>query len=286
MKKFEITQEQIKELSKVSLNADEVFRKWFPEAFEKHLEIGKWYKHVSIKNTLVFKVSKCGYGWFSRGYSENLIWEIHTKDNWIEATPQEVETALIAEAKKRYLNNIVKSLDDIFFKSVIGNHFEYYTDTNRLWSNGIKLFDNGKWAEIVENITLEESNDFGDVVNKEFFNLMDIPKKETFNSKRGLFEKQLKNPNDCEYFKELGCIKDVCDCYELVPKQECNGEILTCLNEKCICKYNKIIEQKKSYSEEEVLDIVNKTVDKFCTYFHEELKIKVSREWFEQFKKK
>ena len=38
MKKFKITQEQIIELSKVSLNAKEIFRKWFPEAFEKQFE--------------------------------------------------------------------------------------------------------------------------------------------------------------------------------------------------------------------------------------------------------
>ena len=44
--------------------------------------------------------------------------------------------------------------------------------------------------------------------------------------------------------------------------------------------------QERSYSEEEVYNIVNKTVDKFCTFFSDDLKQKVAKEWFEQFKKK
>ena len=32
-------------------------------------------------------------------------------------------------------------------------------------------------------------------------------------------EIQLKDPNTCEYFKEVGCIKDICTCYTLVSKQ-------------------------------------------------------------------
>ena len=44
--------------------------------------------------------------------------------------------------------------------------------------------------------------------------------------------------------------------------------------------------QERGYSGEEVEDIVNKTVNKFCTFFSDELKQKVSKEWFEKFKKK
>lgn len=33
-------------------------------------------------------------------------------------------------------------------------------------------------------------------------------------------EVKLKDPNTCEHFKEVGCIKDICTCYTLVPKQE------------------------------------------------------------------
>lgn len=46
------------------------------------------------------------------------------------------------------------------------------------------------------------------------------PKQETFNLKKGLKEIQLQDPNTCERYKEVGCIKDICTCYTLVPKQE------------------------------------------------------------------
>ena len=33
-------------------------------------------------------------------------------------------------------------------------------------------------------------------------------------------EIHLKNPNECEHNVEVGCIKDVCDCYTLVSSEE------------------------------------------------------------------
>ena len=51
-------------------------------------------------------------------------------------------------------------------------------------------------------------------------------KQETFNSKRGLKEVQLKEPNTCEHYKEVGCIKDVCNCYTLISKQETLEEFI------------------------------------------------------------
>lgn len=43
---------------------------------------------------------------------------------------------------------------------------------------------------------------------------------------------------------------------------------------------------KRSYSEEEVENIVTKTVDTFCTIFDDNVKKRIAKEWFEQFKKK
>ena len=39
------------------------------------------------------------------------------------------------------------------------------------------------------------------------------------------------------------------------------------------------------YTEEEMRDIVHKTVDKFCPYFFPEMKLQVAEEWFNQIKK-
>ena len=43
MKTFTITEEQIKELSKWK-HGKRLMQDWFPEAFEKQLEVGKVYK--------------------------------------------------------------------------------------------------------------------------------------------------------------------------------------------------------------------------------------------------
>jgi hypothetical protein len=43
---------------------------------------------------------------------------------------------------------------------------------------------------------------------------------ESFNEKRGVTEVQLKDPNNCEHYKEFGCIKDICSCYILKDKEE------------------------------------------------------------------
>lgn len=98
-----------------------------------------------------------------------------------------------------------------------------------------------------------------------------------------------------------------------MEKQECNGDILTCLNEKCNCKHNKIMEketveqgfdriydsidftefcfpsfklgvewqQERMYSEEEVKQIIDKTLIEYSDYVLADIS-----HWFEQFKKK
>ena len=46
MKTFTITEEQVKELSKWK-HGKRLMQDWFPEAFEKQLEVGKVYKYPS-----------------------------------------------------------------------------------------------------------------------------------------------------------------------------------------------------------------------------------------------
>ena len=88
--------------------------------------------------------------------------------------------------------------------------------------------------------------------------------KETFNSKRGLKEVQLKDPNNCENYKEVGCVKDVCDCYTLVAKPETLEEAAERLySDKLYPMYGSIRrdaftngakwQAEKSYSEKEVI---------------------------------
>ena len=169
MKKFEITQEQIIELSKVSLNAKEVFRNWFPEAFEKPLEVGKWYKLerfgellvciTDIENNLAY-----GFDFYGRYLNETTF----GFDSLVEATSQEVEASLIAEAKKRgfvkgiFINDLYLGENSVIISS---NDFDYETikagkqvgEMALRDSNGNILFHNGQWATIFNTITKEEA---------------------------------------------------------------------------------------------------------------------------------
>ena len=40
--------------------------------------------------------------------------------------------------------------------------------------------------------------------------------KDGFYQPKKRVEIKLKNPKECEYFKEVGCIKDICTCYTLL----------------------------------------------------------------------
>ena len=69
-------------------------------------------------------------------------------------------------------------------------------------------------------------------------------------------EIHLKNPNECEHNVEVGCIKDVCDCYTLVSsEEELLSFILLAENKKQALR---MLKQwgKSFYSEEEVFNIL------------------------------
>ena len=142
-------------------------RAWFPDAFKKELETGKWYK--SGYGAIIFCESFTsnnniqGYGFNSRKeYVPSTIW--FKIDKWQEATPQEVESALICEAKMRYpIGSIIKlitgKIDDISEKL----NGEFFIEDNCVMAenmpdNYFTVFDNGKWATIIqpEKMTLEQ----------------------------------------------------------------------------------------------------------------------------------
>jgi|11BtaG_2_1085332.scaffolds.fasta_scaffold29200_4 hypothetical protein len=75
------------------------------------------------------------------------------------ATEEEVEKALIAEAKKRGFKKGVMFVDvlDYLTEVVDGDIYSYYIDSNILTLNHYHIFDDGKWAEITETITKEQA---------------------------------------------------------------------------------------------------------------------------------
>lgn len=169
MKTFEITKEQILDLINCSnkIKVDYRLKEWFPQAFQSELEVGKWYKVNLFEEKLYCftKFEQCDgfvkryyYGFSGGNFREDYTASRKLDDSWTLATEKEVETALIAEAKRRGL------VDGVFIKSFIyGKSFlkgdRYYISNGIFKLNGNWLMKDGKWAEICEEpieLTLEQ----------------------------------------------------------------------------------------------------------------------------------
>lgn len=172
---YKITKEQVLELSEKFGNDNYTglrsgltnhLKSVYPDAFKKELEVGKWMK--TPNGGLYFLKEKQGNGFIcygftptSRTYKEIFVLLNITKDD-VEATPQEVEAALICEAKKRGFKKGARYLSawnneayciypqDLYYnakKNCLATH-----DGNKC------IFQNGKWATIIqpEKMTLEQ----------------------------------------------------------------------------------------------------------------------------------
>ena len=111
MKTFTITEEQIKELSKWK-HGKRLMQDWFPEAFEKQLEVGKVYKYPSLSEKFMFKFNRFGannYGFNTIGEWNNSLGVYKDEVNlYEEATKEEWLVALKEEAKRRGFKKGVK----------------------------------------------------------------------------------------------------------------------------------------------------------------------------------
>jgi hypothetical protein len=131
----------------------------FPELFSKvKLELNKWYRFKSGTLGYFQGFGKTSYGFHFDvwDYFEDHRWfcnkeEMHKIDRL--ATKEEVETALIAEAKKRGLDKQgirIECLETLKVELSHNNNFACFNyNNNGIYYNGIKVYKNGKWAEIV-----------------------------------------------------------------------------------------------------------------------------------------
>lgn len=140
----------------------------FPELFPKvELEVGKWYKWKDTGDVFLYitnfngdKVKGFGVDktdWFDNRNNVNY-WGYKNDKFWTLATKEEVETALIAEAKRRGFKKGIKIthnglLDEYGHKIVSGERsvrtelFSY--EENVLRMNCHIIYSNGVWAEII-----------------------------------------------------------------------------------------------------------------------------------------
>lgn len=172
---YEITKEQVRMIEPYY----SAVKFWFPEAFKNELEVGKWYKNkydslfcVTEKDDEKYRAYGFAQGnWIDLGEFTNN--EDLSTDT--EATPQEVETALTNEAKKRYrIGDIINPLENYYyvdFKKLTIENLNFISENNNSCvfiekSNGynIGVMKNGKWATIIERkkMTISEiENELG-----------------------------------------------------------------------------------------------------------------------------
>jgi len=156
---YEITKEQVLRIAEREIKESKL-RQWFPDAFKKELEVGKWYKNPSRKSFMYFNEingNTClGYGFDNVGVWNDKL-EFFT-NNWQEATPQEVEAALICEAKKRgFVDKIsFNKLEDIENGIIFAGEARvgscFYFENNKLYTTGRGkwcVFKDGQWAQII-----------------------------------------------------------------------------------------------------------------------------------------
>ena len=165
MKTFTITKEQIEELSKWK-HGKRLVQDWFPEAFEKQLEVGKVYKYPSLgEGKFMFKFNRFGadnYGFASNGewrndlrvwkYDVNL-YEESTEEEWLEALKNEARKRGFKKGVKyNYVNKpyLIKTFID---KLQLGSLADLVDHCDIILENGV-------WAEVIkEEIPTQEEID-------------------------------------------------------------------------------------------------------------------------------
>ena len=164
MKTFTITKEQIEELSKWK-HGKRLMQDWFPEAFEKQLEVGKVYKYPSIGEKFMFKFNGFGannYGFSTIGeWSNDLgVWK-NEVNLYEEATKEEWLEALKKEAKRRGFKKGVKynRVDKPYLIKTFKDELKLGIEADLV--DGINIIlKYGVWAEVIkEQIPTQEEID-------------------------------------------------------------------------------------------------------------------------------
>ncbi len=144
MKNYTITKEQIKKLSTQDQIVEEYLNKWFPEAFKKELEIGKWYISKDINKHIFYVTNITEDRYYYYGFNSGGQWcknddysfnDSGLKNGFRLATEEELKSALIKEAERRGFKKGAK------FKSSISENGELNPH----------IFKDGVWAEVIKS---------------------------------------------------------------------------------------------------------------------------------------
>jgi len=167
MKTYTITQQTIRQLHELGDDkVKAVLKDEFGEVFE--LPNGVWYKHVEFGH-IQFKNKNLGYGingatkeWRVFDECDIDAYFNERPQDWQPATEGEVKSVIIPHIESKYeAGTKIKSMFSGDIRTVIDD-FDFYFEQNKVtcrtpekeWSMGQSnpcVFDNGKFAEIVEN---------------------------------------------------------------------------------------------------------------------------------------
>ena len=132
----------------------------------KELELGTWYKKKSYGDLMFYfngkytnKNNENNYGFGYDGIFQKEIGVYkHEVNKYYEATHEEVEQALINEAKRRGFNDVGELNITIFEQNNkpygkgyfgTGNN-TFILSNNSLYLDGVQIFKDGVWAEIID----------------------------------------------------------------------------------------------------------------------------------------
>ena len=162
--------EKLKKLIRDNKAFNKEYKKEIKELESKTvLEVGKWYKTKGSKH-LMFLSELIGNEGIGYGFDTIGAWFGITRDISMDsvkpATDKEVETALIAEAKKRGFKEgvTVKCIHDNTIESIKGTFFNnkesfnLYAHIERCDYIGQYVFKDGKWAEIINTVHIKDGD--------------------------------------------------------------------------------------------------------------------------------
>jgi len=152
MRKIEEIESQIKDL----LKEVESLKKQEPK-----FEAGKWYVVTSVNNyKYLFNYQSTtnnqyigfGYNYKLESWITSPLMETNQLQSITPATPSEIETALIAEAKRRgFKDNLI--IKDAKYKEKSPpqfGHYRYIADQDGLTNDMSWVYYQGQWAEIIQ----------------------------------------------------------------------------------------------------------------------------------------
>ena len=161
--KTNLTTKQIK----TARTNPETLEKLFPKVFEKPVvEVGKWYRNgdTSHKKSVAFLTDYNkstnhykGYGFDIDGNwnngNDNYVWG---SSNWIEATLSDLQPLFEAEFNKRYKDgDLLETLNKATVEKTVifTKNGKYYT-SDKIYYNGICIFENGNFAKVIKSAEL------------------------------------------------------------------------------------------------------------------------------------